>query len=158
MAKRNTETKSGKRVREVVDELSAPEVLALGKAVKDGVKDAVRNEVEPGAYPIDMVVRIEGILAVAEDTEARVTSSFLSLETLALLCQRLGATREQTLTLLREIARTQLEKGGNVGIGIAEYVRDLEAFKAEFARMCESLPKTKKKGAVTAKLIVTKVE
>ena len=58
------------------------ETIAVTKAVASKVEKAARNELEPGKYEIDMLVRVFGSLTVGEDYEQNKTASMPQMKML----------------------------------------------------------------------------
>lgn len=125
---------------------TASSLLALSKATTS----LAEARPAPGTYIVDEVVsvHIKGVLSISEDTEKTPTVSIPLKEVLALFIARSGATRESSISLLRECLADAL-KGGTKGEGAVAAAAEIDAaFKEEVAALTASLPKTPVKGAV----------
>lgn len=129
--------------------------LALSKIA---VPKTARAAVAPGKYPIDATIRVKGEIKVGQDYDTAPTVGLPLLEIVSLLLHRAGATRESSLTLLREVATEamKIKEGCSKGSleSLAEVEKMLETVREEFIA---KLPRASRKGAVTADLEVVEV-
>jgi hypothetical protein len=130
--------------------LSAIEALALSKGLK-----ADRDAVEAGEFGVDFTVRVTGTMSVAKDTSRDSTVSLPVKQVLALMIQRSGATREATIELLRKcmIEAMNASETGTEGEGALDGTIDAEWAKVT-EELVKSLPRTRVRGAVKAKISV----
>lgn len=149
----------------LADLFSNPQIVALSKTVKENTLKEARPGVEPGSYPMDITITIngntvhlDGFLNVAEDGEQRPTSNFMSMEFIALLLQRCGFQRELILSKIREVAPEYIANGQKVGDALKPLLKDLEGFKAEYGKLMDGLPKVRKSGNCTLQVTVEKVD
>lgn len=116
--------------------MDAADLLAVSKFTK---AKAVRDDVEPGDYEIDVLVRLHGSIRVGEDHEAEVTAEIPWQRVAAVLFDKLnGVTIESVLS----------EALGDV---------DLDGIKAEAVAAMRALKGSTLqtvKGKVTQKLAI----
>ena len=74
------------------------EQLALSKYTLD---KAVRGEIEPGKYEVDVYVRVQGTVTVGKDYEANIVASIPALKLLAVALSKLNGVT--IASLLREV-------------------------------------------------------
>jgi hypothetical protein len=128
------------------------ETMALAKIVSDRDKDTAREHLKPGKYAVDVTCRIHGVLTVGDDTKATPTARAMSLETVATALYYAGCTRQAAIEAILAATLTpseakQLPHQEPREIAIAAIV---EHVRAQFA----TLPKEKRRGQVTASLIL----
>jgi len=125
------------------------ETLAVAKAVKDAaVKDAA-VELAAGEYPVDITVRINGVLAKGEDTTIKPTVAVLSLPVLAKALAYSGITAEAFKVALRKAALEALVEGKKIGDEVAAKDSRVEDIIKEVQdEVIASLPKITRRGAV----------
>lgn len=117
------------------------EAIALG-AIKAGAKQ--RDQVSPGEYELDFIVRVQGELAISEDVEAIVSTAIPWQRVAAVALDKLnGVTLE---SVLREALEGEVDEDA-IGSRAAEA---METLKGTTRRT--------RKGAVRAKLVAEVVE
>lgn len=112
------------------------DLLALSKFDK---AKTVRDDVEPGDYEIDVLVRLHGSIRVGEDHDAEVTASIPWQRVAAVLFDKLnGVTVESVLSeALGDVDDSEIK---------AEAVAAMRALKGSTLKTC--------KGKVTTKLAI----
>ncbi len=126
------------------------QVIALAKVVKQKSSDAARDELDVGVHQVDLVARVKGTITVGPDTERVPTASIPVKEVLALLVQRAGALRGNTIALIRDCLTEALSEGVK---GQGSLIKEFDAhFGAEIDRVLASLPTTPVRGAVQTAL------
>jgi hypothetical protein len=128
-------------------------------AISKFVDDEARDQVEPGTYDIDKVVRFKGGMVVSEDPKPRSPTVMIPwMEVFALSLHRAGVTRDKTLQLVAETVKDCLEnKDSAVGCikeSFPEIQLMIERIKKE---VVEQLPKQATRGAVKVSLVVEEV-
>lgn len=145
--------------------MNAIEKHAIAKAIasKDLKKD--RPALNKGEYPVDLMVRVNGLLKVAEDSDRKATSNILNQEFLALALHYCGATRESALAAIQATANLVMQ----------DYLGDAKASKQQrqeilagfdpdnrlgeaLADAVDQLPRIPKAGAVSFNGIVEKID
>lgn len=138
--------------------LKAQEIMAVSKSIAAKVAKSARDELGPGAYPVDTVVRITGTLSVLEDTEKTSTSTLLNEDFLSLVLHHAGITRERAAEVISEIAGEYMEEwtGSKEDKKAAKKARQerVKAFDPEgkiskiFADVKARVPRTPVRGSV----------
>lgn len=120
------------------------ETIAVTKAVASKVEKAAREELKPGKYDIDMLVRVFGTLTVGEDFEQNKTASMPQMKMLlaAIMLNGISARAFVRKYLDGEFSITEEQEKE-----MKEIWEELaEHFKATF------------KGKVTSKLTAEKID
>lgn len=124
--------------------LTAAEKIAVSSAIDSKTKKTARNELEPGKYEIDALVRVFGTLTVGEDFERNNTASMPQTKMLLAALMLNG-------TSVKAFVRRYLDGEFEVS---TEQEKELKAVWDELASNFRSTFK----GAVTNKLTVEKIE
>jgi len=129
------------------------DVLALAKAVSTAALKAARDGVEPGAYDVDLLVRVRGGIKVGEDYEQSLTQKVkpvdLWLATLDLLAEHV------TESLIRRIA--ERAASGDAGRSIRRE-ENLKAATESALALVREVTRSTCKGKVTTALTAETVE
>ena len=127
--------------------------LALSKVLPAAFLKTSRDEVSPGTYEVDFLVRVFGSLKIGEDYEQSITSKVkpldLWLATLDLLAPHI------TAALLRRISERAVS--GNAGETIRQDAT-LKAGTEEALALVRSMTVSACKGKITTKLHCEAVE
>ena len=127
----------------------------------------VRDNVLPGSYTVNELVRLTGTINVAEDEEATATVAIPLLETLALCLVHAGFTRDRTRKIVIQSCKDAVEAKGKGKGAILEtlaldkretYSKVLEMVESIKAEIALELPKMQKKGKVTTNLTAVAVQ
>ena len=132
-------------------------IIALNNLIETKAAKAARAGLSVGTHQVDMLVRVQGTVSVAADTEKVPTVSIPVKEVLALFIARSGATREASLKLLSECLTDAL-KDGVKGEGAIKAAAEMDKeFEARIKALTAALPKSPVKGAVKTDLTVCEV-
>ena len=132
-------------------------IIALNNLIETKAAKAARAGLSVGTHQVDMLVRVQGTVSVAADTEKVPTVSIPVKEVLALFIARSGATREASLKLLSECLTDAL-KDGVKGEGAIKAAAEMDKeFEARIKALTAALPKSPVKGAVKTDLTVSEV-
>lgn len=135
------------------------EKMAVSKALKESQIKEAREELQAGSYPVNMTVRIHGMIDVGKDTERVSTSSLISEDFMLLVLKKAGFMRDQAATIIKEVATECLKdwKGTKEDKEKAKDAR--AAMVAEFDpdgkirnmlnEIKKSIPKTPVRGSVS---------
>lgn len=106
-----------------------PEVIVALSRLFDEERDYVkraRREVAPGEHKVEGKLDLAGTLRVGEDSLVTPTYKLPLIKTLALMAQRMGATRDGTLRLIGDVAREALESGADLDGELTALIKDAE--------------------------------
>jgi hypothetical protein len=134
----------------------AAEQVALSKI---NTHAGAREMLKAGEYDIDTTVRISGKIRVGEDYKVAPTVSIPLKETLALFIAYSGVTGEHAIKALRLAMQHSISL---TGCGQGELAKNMPIVDENIARVqneiIATLPRQPRKGQVTTKLNVEKVE
>ena len=121
-------------------------IVALKKLLPAG-------ELAPGSYAVDetVTVRIVGTVNRAEDYETTPTVNLLNKDTLALILEKSGITREASKAILIEALTAGLVAGTPTTEAVRERVRDIDEAMAHVREITAALPKQPRSGATTVR-------
>lgn len=136
--------------------LSAPEFLALAKAVDAKTSKAARGGISPGNHPVDFSVRITGTLTVREDTSKKATANVLRRSTLALVLHRAGVQREWITANLGSILTEVLALDSDAEEELLVRFPEIAAAFRHVDAIVADLPPIPVAGAVSAALTLSK--
>lgn len=125
-------------------------------AISKFVDDEARDQVEPGTYDIDKVIRIKGGMVVSEDPKPRNATCMIPwMEVFALSLHRAGVTRDKTLQIVGETVKDCLENKDSAVGCIKELFPEIQGTIDRVKReVVEKLPKMATRGAVKVSLVV----
>lgn len=130
--------------------LTPVEALAISKAIRGTTLETVNAQVPDGVLvPVDVTVRIQGLLKRGTGFLRRPTTRVLKTATLALLIRRLGIQREAALALLRDVLlEAHALDEAAAEILLTDHPEVTQAFEA-VAALADTLPPIEVRGAVT---------
>ena len=125
-------------------------------AISKFVDDEARDQVEPGIYDIDKIVRLKGGMVVNEDPKPRAATCMIPwMEVFALSLHRAGITRDKTLQIVAETVKDCLENKDSAVGCIKELFPEIQGTIDRVKReVVEKLPKMATRGAVKVSLVV----
>ena len=129
--------------------------LALSKL---SAPKGVRDEFEPGLYPVDEMVHIKGILQIGEDSERAPSVSIPYLAAMGVAIHRMGTMRDVFLSKFMEVLRIYLDGDEKVREGLLAEFPEAEAMEKAIKAMMQELPKQACKGQVKFKGEVLTIE
>ena len=121
------------------------DTLCLSKIVADKAAKVARDAIGPGAYPVDLTIRIAGTVQVGEDTTYTPTAELSPLLLLAVIARKAGCVGPHATAYAMEIAREAIA----LGVSGAEVEPELAAAVEAARKECAAaLPPKARKGAV----------
>jgi hypothetical protein len=125
-------------------------LIAVAGVLKTSDVSVAKGALKPGeTHHVDCVVHINAMVSKGADTDKAPTSKLLTIETIAWLCKRLGATREAVQAALAELAGKAIAGGGEVAEALIaendELVLTVHRFQKQ---VIDALPRTPVSGSV----------
>jgi len=152
-------TSASETAPELLEGLNDAEVLGISKVVKEGVQNAARDALKPGKYEIDATVSVKGTMSIGQDYLSSVAMRVPVWDIAAIALSKVNAqTRqavyEEAVRRLNDSIKAKVE-GADVGES-----EDVTLIKKEAAEVLERLKdevKSKCRGRVTTKLVLSKL-
>ena len=111
------------------------------------------QELTAGQYRVDEVVtlRVTGTVTKGEDYETTPTGNLLSKDTLALILEKSGITRERSKAILIEAVTEGLLRQSPTTEAVRERIRDIDSALEHVRDITAALPKQVRSGSTTVK-------
>lgn len=141
--------------------LNPLEMIVLTKAIEEREAKAARSELlEETTYPVDLTVRIMGLLKVGKDYTTKPTVSVPLKSALALFIRYSGITRDAAKAVLTRAMTEALNESLSTSETVADAVNDdiaiVDDCLEQVAEMMGQLPRQPRKGVITTELEVIK--